>query len=450
MSDHPDVAAKPRRKHRLLRGWLAISIVPLSVVALFLLYLFNNRPPHVDFPKTALPIPNGYDDFAAAGAIAEANSLLEPGHLAFRQSFTVTEAQHRAHEVALAPAIVLMRQGLTKPCVCPPGLKVGTPQWKGVSGVRNLCWSLSSIGVHRAMHGKLDKALDLWLDGLMMCARFPRSSGMLAEESIRSCALILMGDIDGYAAEMSPDQIRRVWTRLKTIYGERESFGQIYRAEAWEVTKNAVDGLKDPAYLGSWSGIMSKMETDLRLASPIPHSPPDLTWRDRVRAVGFVMANKQRLVDENRAYYLEFASALDSEPYVMPKIPPPTNVMFDDPKIGYGLLQYSEAIYQVINTDMAVRAYRVDHGNYPSSLSQLAPGYLKGVPGDPFADGKPLRYVVLTGGTDFRLYSVWQNKVDDGGQQQATGGGPGDYVAGWSARFVKRRFEPSPYARASK
>jgi hypothetical protein len=63
-------------------------------------------------------------------------------------------------------------------------------------------------------------------------------------------------------------------------------------------------------------------------------------------------------------------------------------------------------------TAIAIERYRRKTGRWPERLDQLVPDFLPQVPLDPF-DGQPLRYVVLD--TEYRLYSVGQNGVDDGG-----------------------------------
>jgi hypothetical protein len=62
---------------------------------------------------------------------------------------------------------------------------------------------------------------------------------------------------------------------------------------------------------------------------------------------------------------------------------------------------------------VAVARYRQDHaGNLPSSLEELAPGYLSVPPVDPF-NGAVLVYHHDSGG--FKIYSVGANRKDDGG-----------------------------------
>jgi hypothetical protein len=58
----------------------------------------------------------------------------------------------------------------------------------------------------------------------------------------------------------------------------------------------------------------------------------------------------------------------------------------------------------------ALAAYRSEHNNYPSQLTELAPKYLRQVPLDLFS-GKTLPYSTSGGG--YLLYSVGPNGKDD-------------------------------------
>lgn len=68
---------------------------------------------------------------------------------------------------------------------------------------------------------------------------------------------------------------------------------------------------------------------------------------------------------------------------------------------------------RLLSTEMALRCYRCDRGNAPASLAQLVPQYLGQVPLDPFS-GRPLIY--RADGTNWLLYSVGIDAVDDGGK----------------------------------
>jgi hypothetical protein len=62
---------------------------------------------------------------------------------------------------------------------------------------------------------------------------------------------------------------------------------------------------------------------------------------------------------------------------------------------------------------LAILRYKADTGQFPESLDKLvSTGYLKSVPTDPYSDG-PLVYKPTEG--NFKLYSVGEDFVDDGG-----------------------------------
>jgi hypothetical protein len=68
----------------------------------------------------------------------------------------------------------------------------------------------------------------------------------------------------------------------------------------------------------------------------------------------------------------------------------------------------------LLQTDLAIRLYQLDHGDLPQSLDALVPGYLDAVPLDPLAEpAQPLRYRVENG--QFVLYSVNSFGQDNGG-----------------------------------
>ena len=56
----------------------------------------------------------------------------------------------------------------------------------------------------------------------------------------------------------------------------------------------------------------------------------------------------------------------------------------------------------------------LENGGYPENLEELLnKGYIKKLPIDPYSD-KPMVY--QNTGTDFKLYSVGENFVDNGGE----------------------------------
>lgn len=68
---------------------------------------------------------------------------------------------------------------------------------------------------------------------------------------------------------------------------------------------------------------------------------------------------------------------------------------------------------RLLMVELGLRVYRCDQGSGPGNLRQLVPKYLQRVPIDPFS-GKALVY--HPSGTNWVLYSLGPDRVDDGGK----------------------------------
>ena len=64
---------------------------------------------------------------------------------------------------------------------------------------------------------------------------------------------------------------------------------------------------------------------------------------------------------------------------------------------------------------LALRAYELDHGALPQSLSQLVPDYLPTVPIDPFSD-KPFHCELTNMASGYTIRSFGPDRDDDNGQ----------------------------------
>ena len=84
--------------------------------------------------------------------------------------------------------------------------------------------------------------------------------------------------------------------------------------------------------------------------------------------------------------------------------------------LGRGALTYdrSVAIDGVSQLAVALRLYRIKHGEYPEKLAALTPEVLAKLPTDPFS-GKD--YVYRREGKGFVVYSIGEDGVDDGGEE---------------------------------
>jgi hypothetical protein len=82
----------------------------------------------------------------------------------------------------------------------------------------------------------------------------------------------------------------------------------------------------------------------------------------------------------------------------------------------------TEGEEEAARTALALAMFKAKHGQYPARLEELVPDYLPALRPDPFAD-RPLGYRVESDG-HFTLYSVGEDRQDDGGKVTANGYGP--------------------------
>jgi len=74
----------------------------------------------------------------------------------------------------------------------------------------------------------------------------------------------------------------------------------------------------------------------------------------------------------------------------------------------------NDTMNALLIVSLALHAYRADHGQYPASLKELVPAYLRAIPNDPFAVQGPLLY--KRANKSYVLYSVGPDGTDNGGQ----------------------------------
>ncbi|HVU28671.1 MAG TPA: hypothetical protein VHG71_13180 [Verrucomicrobiae bacterium] len=92
-------------------------------------------------------------------------------------------------------------------------------------------------------------------------------------------------------------------------------------------------------------------------------------------------------------------------------------LLSEDAFDSFQLLRRASAIETAKNMTLAaiaLKRYELQHREFPSSLDDLEPEFLKVIPLD-YMNGKPLRYKLNSDGT-FLLYSVGENGVDEGGK----------------------------------
>jgi len=68
---------------------------------------------------------------------------------------------------------------------------------------------------------------------------------------------------------------------------------------------------------------------------------------------------------------------------------------------------------RLLEIQLALHVYQLQHGSYPASLNQLVPAVMKQLPADPFSDSQSFKYRRVHSG--YLLYSIGPDGVDNGG-----------------------------------
>lgn len=122
-------------------------------------------------------------------------------------------------------------------------------------------------------------------------------------------------------------------------------------------------------------------------------------WPDASRAAGAVRVEAVGIKAQNESF-------LAKDRYIV------TDAILPATQALFAVTAREIAMRQVADVAIALELYRREHGRLPGELSVLVPKYLPHMPQDPF-NGEPLRYGVE--GDGYLLYSVGENRVDDGG-----------------------------------
>ena len=133
----------------------------------------------------------------------------------------------------------------------------------------------------------------------------------------------------------------------------------------------------------------------------------------------YFFASKKRIMHDFTAY-MDQSAQQARRPYSLHLPPPhePTDIInmillpvFMNSRLGEVNCETQNGFLLV---SLALHAYRLEHGHYPATLTELTSGYLSRLPVDPFTGQGTFKYRVK--GKSYTLYSVGPDGKDDGGK----------------------------------
>ena len=365
-----------------------------------------NADPTAFLPTPTLPSPNAFDDFIAAGnAIVDEKGIDDAAN--FGPGIPGLSLEQKAAVVKEnAVALTRLRIGLTEEYGNPP-VRSFTTSMPHYARFRRLARVLRVEGDVRAERGDYSGAMQSGLDGIKFATDIPRGGVLIAMLVGNACESIarkpLWDDIDHLTAAES----KRAAQHLEAGEKNRFSFSDTMQEEKWAGQAGILEIFhgRNSFQLAREMAFDSGSSTGSNLASAAPY----LRYSKRT-----MFANYTRAMDQ--------FSQVNRAPYFLAKRTPPP-IIPRDPICQMTIPVFSQSRFHdtlqiaenaLLETTLALHAYRLEHGCYPDSLLALAPVYLQRVPDDPFAVSGQLRYKKLT--DHYLLYSVGPDGKDDRGE----------------------------------
>ncbi len=208
---------------------------------------------------------------------------------------------------------------------------------------------------------------------------------------------------------------------------------------------------EDPLYwglLGERAMFVSMAQWSLNKRRPPTQGIPALSRLPILRgmgqrdvAAGLDLYNQMAGVLKNPQARLTVANELDRQVLALPRYYVFTRNVMPSLRRACEMSLNGTAELRCARAGLAIERYRQAKGAFPADLLELVPAYLPAVPMDPF-DTVPLRYKTTDSGVI--IYSIGDDKQDQGGDVAKTRGQPRKDVGFVLLRPDQRRLPPLP------
>jgi hypothetical protein len=233
----------------------------------------------------------------------------------------------------------------------------------------------------------------------------------IGEHSGLECQAIGRRPLNGVIDHLSAIDAMHAAHRLELIDDSQPSLEATSRYEKWWMQGVMTDLFrhKDWRYRAFGNGYGQPDNGDQTLMS-------NLIFRFLVNT------DSPRAAYDNYSLYLDEETAMarlswpEQKAAKQPKLPNDIVAAMwapDSPNLPFKMTG-TLALNRLVDTQLALQAYKCEHGAYPASLSDLVPTYLTRVPDDPFSNHQPLVYRLT--GSNYLLYSIGPDAKDDGGK----------------------------------
>gem|GEM_PF-849180 len=273
-------------------------------------------------------------------------------------------------------------------------------------------------GQSKELLGNWNDALSSYIDSIRIASDTAHGGGIEnADKSItmqriaNQNAWVAVNHVDAATAHLAVK-------RLSAIIKNAPSYADILQEESYHEISELADELKQKDWRIEWARTFSQGEQRI--------------IRNRILCF---TASKRRMIEFRKRMFQEHILNA-SKPYPLDRIKFQFNSDFKDtiaPQDWYPgrfSWEYIRTMNGLLMTSLALRAWKLEHGNYPKSLQGLMPNYLDKLPNDPFAISGTFKYHLR--GSSYILYSLGPDSRDNGGKP------------------VIQAFCPSPFYKSSK
>jgi type II secretory pathway pseudopilin PulG len=379
-----------------------IGITGVSLIGLW--WTAAMRTPVVKIPTPVMPHPNAFDFYVKAGNAVTGDKQIGDA-VSLKPTASLSLAQKEALVQQNANAIDTLHQGFAYPYVNPPCRSWDTlfPYYARFRGMTRL---LSLRGKVRAAHGDWGGAMESFQDAIRIGEDVPHGSPVIGALVGIACQAIGRRPMWKIVDHLNAAQSHAALDRLASTMARRLPFADTIQEEKWTGQAGMLEVFNN-----------SKKQAALLNSSEAPNDVSAATARS-LSSLFFLAYSKNKIM-HNFTTYMDGYSQVAQQPYGRHPAPP---ALPTDPFNRSLVPIFSQARMKDIACEtqnglllitLALHAFRLEHGRYPASLTELLPAYLKRLPEDPFGPGGTFKYRVK--GKRYVLYSVGPDGKDDGG-----------------------------------
>jgi hypothetical protein len=399
-------------------GILIILLIPVGVL------FINNRPPQINIPTHKLPKPNAWDGFVRAGAMAPKPPYSGPISRADKDVSAWTVADYRSDYPVFmkhsGTALAELKVALGQPYMHPPVRTPNDPAnvFPSFARMRELARISSSRALYENALGRPGTAMDSLLDVLDLGVTLPKGGPMFGElvgAAVETIGVFHIEKTD-ILDKLDAKQLADAAQRVDAIAAKRVSIGDVLDEEAYSTASSYLEGFQGPGRGDSLMNPLGWIEAGSSFGGT---SKLESFWI----GTQIAFANKSAVVREEMDYFKALAAEQSRGYTGKSSVPEPRNLFARatgatgiNPPMFTVIHARAETNMELLRTEIALRRFKLDHGSYPKSLSELSPKYLTKKPIDPFGLKKPLCYKLTKGGKSFLLYSRGPDMTDDGGK----------------------------------